>query len=81
MAMNYEIEETLAVLSEPDRNGYQKELNLVSWNDRKPKYDIRAWKADHTEMKRGGIVLNKEEMQGLVRAAMAHMGEVSDGKV
>ena len=32
----------IAVLSESD-SGYTKEINLVSWNGAKPKYDIRSW--------------------------------------
>ena len=24
-------------------SGWTKELNLVSWNDREPKYDLREW--------------------------------------
>jgi hypothetical protein len=25
-------------------------LNLISWNDREPKYDIREWSPDHVKM-------------------------------
>ena len=35
-------------ISQPN-NGWTKELNFVSWNDREPVYDIRTWSADHTE--------------------------------
>jgi hypothetical protein len=38
--IKYEITEELAVLSESSR-GWTKELNMVSWNDREPKFDIR----------------------------------------
>lgn len=70
---NFEIEETIAVLSEEDYNGFRKELNYVSWDGRKPKYDIRGWKDGHTKLTKG-IVLNKEEMQNLSLAALSHMG-------
>ena len=40
--LKYEIVEHIGVLSENAR-GWRKELNLVSWNDREPKYDIRDW--------------------------------------
>lgn len=73
MAIKCEIEERLAVLSEVDNRGYQKELNLVSWNDRKPKFDIRGWNADHTDMTKG-IALSKEEMMNLVQSVQKYMG-------
>lgn len=34
-------------------NGWIKELNVVSWNDREPVYDIRTWNTDHTEYGKG----------------------------
>ncbi|MBM7702915.1 YdbC family protein [Metabacillus iocasae] len=40
--IKYEIVETIAVLSESPK-GWKKELNLVSWNGREPKYDLREW--------------------------------------
>lgn len=40
--IKYEITEHLAVLSTSSR-GWSKELNLVSWNDRPAKYDLREW--------------------------------------
>lgn len=40
--------------------GWSKELNLISWNDRVPKYDIREWDPDHEKMAKG-ITLSKEE--------------------
>lgn len=38
----FEIIETFAILSERDEAGFQKELNVISWGGRKPKYDIRG---------------------------------------
>ena len=40
--IKYEIVQEICVLSESAR-GWTKELNLVSWNDREPKFDIREW--------------------------------------
>ena len=37
--IKYEIVEKIAVLSESSK-GWTKELNLIKWNDREPKYDI-----------------------------------------
>ena len=50
--LKFEIIEKLGVLSE-NAKGWTKELNLVSWNDRDPKYDIREWSPDHTKMGKG----------------------------
>lgn len=60
MAVKYEIVETIAVLSESP-SGWTKELNLVSWNDREPKYDVRDWAPDHEKMGKG-VTLTKEEI-------------------
>ena len=42
--IQYEIVKKLGTLSK-STSGWTKELNLVSWNDREPKYDIRDWSA------------------------------------
>lgn len=57
---NYEIIETIAVLSESPK-GWTKELNLISWNGREPKYDLRDWAPDHEKMGKG-ITLSKEDV-------------------
>jgi hypothetical protein len=46
----FEITQSLGVLSESAK-GWTKELNLVSWNGREPKYDIREWSPDHEAVK------------------------------
>jgi hypothetical protein len=43
---------------------FQKELNIISWNDRDPVYDLRGWNDDHTKMTKG-ITLNKDEFKEL----------------
>ena len=58
--IKYEITQSIACLSE-EKNGWTKELNLVSWNGNPPKYDIRSWSADHSKMGKG-ITLTKEEL-------------------
>jgi len=60
----YKIEKTIGVLSE-NTNGWNKELNLISWNDRPAKYDIREWAPDKSKMGKG-ITLSEEEMASLV---------------
>ncbi len=57
---NYEVVENYGVLSE-SLSGWTKELNLVSWNDRPAKYDIRDWSPDHESMGKG-LTFTKEEL-------------------
>lgn len=61
--IKYEIVEKIGVISKNDK-GWKKELNLVSWNDREPKYDLRDWSEDHEKMGKG-ITLTKEEIEEL----------------
>jgi hypothetical protein len=58
--LKYEIIKTIGVLSESPK-GWTKELNLISWNEREPKYDIRDWSPDHEKMGKG-ITLTEEEL-------------------
>lgn len=64
--IKYEIVEEICVLSESP-NGWTKQLNLVSWNSSKPKYDIREWSENRERMSKG-ITLNEEEMQKIIEA-------------
>ena len=64
--LKYEIVQHLAVIAEGSK-GWTKELNLVSWNDRDPKFDLREWAPDHTKMGKG-ITLTYDEMQRLCDA-------------
>jgi hypothetical protein len=59
----FKIVERFGVLS-TTKAGWNKELNLVSFNDREPKLDIREWNPDHTEMGKG-ITLTREEADAL----------------
>ena len=61
--IKYEIVKQIGVLSKAG-SGWAKELNLVSWNDREPKYDLRDWSADHDKMGKG-VTLSKEELLAL----------------
>ena len=61
--IKYEIVKQIGVLSKAG-SGWAKELNLISWNDREPKYDLRDWSADHDKMGKG-VTLSKEELMAL----------------
>ena len=59
----YEIIEKLGVLS-TNQSGWTKELNLISWNGRPPKFDIRDWSPDHEKMGKG-LTFSNEELKEL----------------
>ncbi len=61
--LKYEIVENFGTISE-DGSAWKKELNLISWNEYEPKYDLRVWNDDHTKMGKG-ITLSKEEVANL----------------
>ena len=63
--IKYEIIQTLGILSE-NTWGWKKELNLISWNGGKPKYDIRDWAPNHEKMGKG-ITLTAEEAKALLK--------------
>ncbi|HBK5539993.1 TPA: YdbC family protein [Enterococcus faecium] len=63
---SYEIVEEIAILSENNK-GWRKELNLVSWNGRPPKFDLRDWTPDHEKMGKG-LTLTNEEFEQLQKA-------------
>jgi hypothetical protein len=61
--IKFEIIKKIGVLSKSG-SGWEKQLNLVSWNDRDPKYDIREWAPDGVKMGKG-VTLSKEELKAL----------------
>ena len=61
--IKFEIIKKIGVLSKTSK-GWTKELNLISWNDRQPKYDIREWSPEHDKMGKG-VTLSKEELKAL----------------
>lgn len=60
-----EVIRKIAVLNDSDA-GYTKELNLVSWNGREPKYDLRTWSPEGIALK--GLTLTEEEAKELYKA-------------
>lgn len=63
MKLKYEIYRHIGNLSKPN-NGWIKELNYISWDDREPVYDIRTWNEDHTKMGKG-VTITAGEMKQL----------------
>ena len=63
--IKYDILEELGVLAESAK-GWKKELNLISWNGRVAKYDIRDWAPEHEKIGKG-ITLSKDEIKELYK--------------
>jgi hypothetical protein len=61
--IKFEIKNTLGVLSESPK-GWKKELNLISWNGKKEKYDLREWDPEHVKMGKG-VTFTNEELRAL----------------
>ena len=60
-----EIIETYGIFSQGSRN-WNKEVNLVSWNGRPAKLDIRNWQRDHEKCGKG-ITITREEAEELFK--------------
>lgn len=50
--IKFEIEKELGSISESPK-GWNKELNLISWNGKDAKYDLRDWAPVHEKMGNG----------------------------
>jgi hypothetical protein len=61
--IKYEIIKKIGVLSQ-SASGWSKQLNLIRWNDRDPKYDLREWSPDGEKMGKG-VTLSREELLAL----------------
>lgn len=61
MAKNYKIYEHIGNIS-AENNGWKKELNFISLDDREPVYDIRSWTQNHTKYGKG-VTLTQSEMK------------------
>lgn len=61
--IKFEIRETIGIVAEGSK-GWKKELNLISWNDKEPKYDIREWAPEHAKMGKG-VTLSKDDLIAL----------------
>ena len=69
---HFYITEHIGVLS-TSKNGWNKELNVVEWNGKPPKVDIRDWDPDHERMSRG-ITLTEEESENMTRILCMRYG-------
>lgn len=59
----YEVLDNVGVFFN-SKNGWTKEINIISWNGADGKVDIRSWSPDHSRMGKG-ISLTVEEFKAL----------------
>lgn len=72
-SLNYEIQENLGVIS-TSKNGWTREVNIISWEGGAPKVDIRSWDPDHERMDRGKATYTKAEAVELMKILEARFG-------
>lgn len=68
MSKDFSFKITKHIATLPGEDGkWKKELNMVSWNGNKPKYDIRDWSPDHEKMGKG-LTFTADEARIIVAA-------------
>ena len=72
----FKIVRHIAVLSERDETGMQMEFNIVSFNGKTPKWDIRKWDENHEKMSKG-ISMTNPEFENLM-FAIDHFNDGAD---
>ena len=71
--IQFEVVKEIAVLSASD-SGYTKEINLISWNGKEPKYDIRSFSPNREKCGKG-ITLTETEAKCLFTALKKELAE------
>lgn len=61
--IKFKIKEEIGCISESSK-GWKKELNLISWNGKEAKYDLREWSPEHEKMGKG-VTLSNDELKAL----------------
>ena len=74
--ITYEIVTHFGIISE-GKGGWKKELNLISWNGRPPKLDVRDWAPGHEKMGKG-ITLSQDEAATLAELLAAAVKSVNE---
>lgn len=63
---NFEIKEHLGTITADPEARVLKQLNLISWNECKPGYELRSWKQTESgKQPLKGIVLTVDELKAL----------------
>lgn len=71
--ITFNIKQHLGVL-ETSQTGWTKEVNLVEWNGKPAKLDIREWDPDHEHMSRG-VTLRRNETLTLLEILIRSFGK------
>jgi len=58
--IKFEVKKEIGILS-TNRSGWNKEVNIVSWNDGTPKLEIRDWSPEREKVGKG-VSLTGEEV-------------------
>ena len=72
-SIQFDIVKHFGVISQ-EKSGWQKELNLVSWNGRTPKLDVRDWAPDRKKMGKG-ITLTDGEAAALAELLVSALAK------
>ena len=72
----FSIDERIGVVAAYN-NGWSKEVNIVNWNDRGPKIDIRDWDPAHNRMRKG-VTLYREEAVEVVKILTRYLASTSE---
>ncbi|WP_067143425.1 YdbC family protein [Oceanivirga salmonicida] len=67
----FEIVENLGTIS-TTKAGWTREVNMVSWNGKPAKLDIRDWDPTHEKMAKG-LTFTKEEIEKLKEILMNNL--------
>lgn len=73
MKIDFKLERRIGALSE-NPSGYTKELNVVVWDEKYTKYDLRTWNPNGKPGK--GITLSLEELAALHEIIGAELEKV-----
>ena len=71
---NFKIHEEIAVISRKP-SGWTLELNVVSFNGKEAKYDLREWKDGHTSL-RPGVRFSESDLKPLMEAIQKRLEEI-----
>ncbi len=63
--VEFKIEEHLGKINHNSSTDWNKEVNIVRWNDGPSKLDIREWDESHERMSKG-VTLSEDEMDKLI---------------
>lgn len=58
----------------PTSNAWEVQLNSISWNHRKPNFDLRKWNTETDKMSKG-ITLSEDELRGVYEILKDYFGE------